>query len=99
LYFDGCPAWRLAVERLEAAVEAVGVPGVVIEPVRVVSVTDAEAAGFAGSPTILADGRDLFPGATPVTELSCRLYQTPEGPQGVPSVEAIAAALADRSDV
>jgi hypothetical protein len=56
LCFDGCPSWRLAVERLEAAVEA-------------------------------------------VTEPSCRLYQTPAGPRGVPAVEAIAAALAGRLSV
>jgi hypothetical protein len=99
LYFDGCPSWRLAVERLEAAVEAEGMPDAVIQPVRLQSLTHAEAAGFAGSPTFLVEGRDLFPGAAPVTELSCRLYQTPAGPRGVPTVEAIAAALAGRLSV
>lgn len=29
---------------------------------------------FAGSPTVLVNGQDLFPGCATVTELTCRLY-------------------------
>src|SRR3954453_6824785 len=32
----------------------------------------------------------MFPVASPVTALTCRAYQTAEGPRGVPTVEAIA---------
>jgi hypothetical protein len=96
LYFEGCPTWRVAVERIHAAVEAVGLRGAQIDPVRVESADQAAEQGFAGSPTILVGGRDLFPGASPVTQLTCRVYQTPEAPRGAPTVEAIVEALCDR---
>ena len=53
-YFDGCPNWRTAYERLQA---------LGIEPVleRVESPEEAERGRFVGSPTILIDGRDAFP--------------------------------------
>jgi len=50
--------------------------------------------GFHGSPSILVDGVDLFaePGAG--VGLSCRVYRTPEGLSGAPTVEQLRAALA-----
>ena len=55
------------------------------------------AAGFAGSPTILVDGRDLFPQSVEGTGgLACRVYWTPGDPAGTPRVEDIMGALSDR---
>jgi hypothetical protein len=51
--------------------------------------------GFAGSPTILVNGRDPFPAATSTRALSCRLYPTPDGPAGSPTIEQIRAAMDD----
>jgi hypothetical protein len=55
---------------------------------------EAAAAGMAGSPTLLVDGRDPF--ATPgmIASLSCRLYRGENGElEGAPSIAALRAAL------
>lgn len=52
---------------------------------------EAEAAQFRGSPTILIDGVDPFATGQETFGLACRLYQTPEGPAGSPTIEQIEA--------
>lgn len=51
--------------------------------------------GFHGSPSILVDGVDVFAGAGAGLDLSCRLYQTPDGPAGAPSVDQLRAVIPD----
>jgi len=88
LYFDGCPHWQTADARLRQAAAEAGLT------VRHRRVTDGDdVAGFAGSPTILVDGHDPFPSTAPVQGLSCRLYSTPEGPAGSPTVDQLRGAL------
>ena len=87
LYFDGCPNWELARDRAEEALRVVGASEAVGLQ-RVESVEEAERFRFAGSPTILIDGEDRFPGAGDVA-MACRLY----GDQHAPSVDAIVEAL------
>ena len=55
-----------------------------IHVVRQVVTTEDEAGrlGMTGSPTILADGRDLFPCTGPQPSLSCRLYYGEHGRLG-----------------
>ena len=96
LYFEGCPSWIVAVERLRSALDATGHQGTPIRTVRVESAADIGASGFAGSPTLIVDGEDLFPGAAPVGELACRLYPTSEGLRGSPTEDALIAALSQR---
>jgi len=93
LYFDGCPNWFTAKERL---IEAVGLRGrtdTVIAYRRIETSEEAAACGFIGSPTILIDGNDPFaePGAQ--ASLSCRIYRTPDGLSGSPSVAQLAEVL------
>lgn len=92
-YFDDCPNWRAAGQRLRQALDEVGRAEVPITfmPVR----TDAEAAavGFAGSPTFTVDGVDLFNSSAPAGTLTCRIYATPGGLAGVPEVSDLVAAL------
>lgn len=87
LYFDGCPNWELARERAEEALRVVGAPGAV-ELQRVESFEDAERVGFAGSPTILIDGEDRFPGAGQAA-MACRLYDGDHAPSVDALVEAV----------
>ena len=49
--------------------------------------------GFAGSPTITADGADIFPDGAPSRDLACRMYPTPAGHAGVPTVDQVKEAL------
>jgi predicted RNA-binding Zn-ribbon protein involved in translation (DUF1610 family) len=90
---DDCPNWELASERLREALVATGHGG---DPVSVRTVRDSgEAArmGFAGSPTIYADGIDLFPSADDGGALACRVYKTPAGLAGAPTIEQLVAAI------
>lgn len=60
--------------------------------------TEGEAASraFGGSPTIIVDGEDLFPG-TRTRDLACRVYFTERGITGLPSVQQLEEALQQRA--
>ena len=92
-YFDGCPNWQIAYERLTQALATTGHKDLVIELVPVTSEEEAVAVGFAGSPTIYIDGVDPFAEETPRSGLSCRLYRTPESVGGAPSLDQLVASL------
>lgn len=96
LYFDGCPNWHEADDRLREALDAVGSVGVAVEHVRVSTPEEAAELNFHGSPSVLVDGVDPFaePGA-PVG-LACRLYRTGSGLSGAPTVEQLIELLAAR---
>jgi hypothetical protein len=98
LYLDGCPSWQLARDRVGEALQRLGAVAAVVSLTRVTSAEDAAAVGFAGSPTLRVDGRDLFPG-TPVAgcAAACRVYPTPDGPAGAPTVDQLVGALIERS--
>lgn len=54
---------------------------------------EAEELGFIGSPTVLVDGRDPFArGGEPVA-MACRVFRTPDGLAGSPTVEQLVEAL------
>ncbi len=90
-YFDGCPNWRIAEERLVRLADEYGFP---LHRQRIDTPEQAERVGFGGSPTILVDGRDPFAAGGPApTGLTCRVYPTPEGPQGAPTEDQLRAAL------
>ena len=90
LYFPDCPHWELAADRLREVTERRGLD----VSYRVID-TDAEATriGFLGSPTILIDGRDVFATGDEPVGLSCRLYATPNGMEGAPTIEQLSAVL------
>ena len=91
-YFDGCPNWRETDERLR---EAVLLAGLSVAPtyVEVETPEDAERLSFRGSPTVLVDGADPFADVSAPVGLSCRVFQTPEGLRGAPTVEQLLAVL------
>lgn len=89
-YFDGCPHWQLADERLRAVSAELGLH---VTYQKVTSPEEAETLGFHGSPTILVSGRDPFAGDPEPTGMACRIYDTPDGPAGSPTVDQLRAAL------
>lgn len=97
LYFDGCPSWRTARARLTEALDHLGRPDQAVHLVRVASDEQAEALRFAGSPTLLVDDEDLFPHPTGRHGLACRLYATPDGLAGSPTVGELVGALSPRA--
>jgi hypothetical protein len=89
LYFDGCPNYSPAVDRLRTVLAGEGLPVEVIE----IEVRDESAARelkFFGSPTIRVNGLDIEAGSRQVSEtgFACRCY-----PGGLPSEEMIRAAV------
>ena len=54
---------------------------------------DAEAIGFRGSPSILVNGKDLFPDPSAPVGLACRIYVTPDGFAGAPTLDQLRAAI------
>jgi hypothetical protein len=95
IYFDGCPHWRLAEERLRRAAGYAGIDDATVTLVRVDNADQAASAGMSGSPTILIDGVDPFAGDSPATGISCRIYRTANGLSGAPGVIRLTAALRD----
>jgi hypothetical protein len=92
LYFDGCPHWTLMEERLGEALTLSGIPQT-IEHCLVKTPEGADEDRFAGSPSILLNGRDPFPAPTSEFGLTCRVYSTPDGFAGAPTVEQLVAAI------
>lgn len=95
LYFGGCPSWRTALERVHAASARTGVQ-VTVTTQAVETTEDADRLGFTGSPTILVDGADPFVRAGDVPALACRVYDTPDGLAGSPTVDQLVDALTQR---
>lgn len=91
-YFDGCPSWTPAVAHVREAAELAGVD-VEVRLEEVATLEDAVRVGFPGSPTILIDGQDAFASNPLPPALTCRLYRTPEGASGSPSVAQLVEAL------
>ena len=92
-YFDGCPNWQTADVRLREALAVTGHAELAIRYEKVETPDEAAALRFTGSPTVLLDGRDAF--ETPSTDfgLACRLYPTPAGLAGAPTLEQLVEAL------
>lgn len=89
LYFDGCPNWTVADDRLAEALAVVGRADLVVHRRKVETVEEACAVAFAGSPTVLVDGCDPFATGDEKAGLACRVYSTPQGMGGSPTVEQL----------
>src|SRR5438105_325628 len=90
LYIQECPGYRptldaidhiIAENRIEATVTAI-------------EVTDPNTSGFAGSPTVLIDGKDIQRGALAAAcGLACRTYDSDGKFQNTPSHNLLKAAI------
>ena len=99
LYIDGCENWSPVGEDLRAALDATGNQDAPVAFTLIASPEQAAAAPFAGSPTILIDGADLFPGISLIDALACRLYVGIDRLQGRPTRDQIEHAILARRDV
>ena len=90
LYFDGCPNWQITDRRLrQLQTEA----GFALGYAQVDTPEEAHRLGFGGSPTLLVDGVDPFATGDEPSGLACRVYATPDGPQGSPTLSQLRAVL------
>ena len=89
LYFEGCPNYLPAVDRLKAVLRRAGLPDEVVE-IEVKDESVAKTLKFFGSPTIRVNGFDIEADARHVkdTGFACRRYR-----DGLPSEEMIRTAL------
>ncbi len=75
-------------QNLIAALEAEGLEA----EIHLVNVTDNQEAArlrFLGSPSFQMNGVDLWNEAREGYDLSCRLYSTPDGMKGAPTIEML----------
>ncbi|MEO5982108.1 MAG: thioredoxin family protein [Pedococcus sp.] len=91
LYFEDCPNWKAADERLTRL--ASDRPDLTVTHQLVETPEEAERTGFLGSPSIQVDGVDVFPEPGARVGLTCRRYLTPDGYEGAPTLEQLRAAL------
>ncbi len=83
LWWEGCPSTDRALSELRAALAELGLPGEV-RMREIHTDSEAEVAGFTGSPTILIDGVELMAalgrgaGEEPAG-LNCRVYVRRDG--------------------
>jgi hypothetical protein len=88
LYFDGCPSWRAGLENLKAALDAERL-NADVQLIGVNDEADAERHRFLGSPSFRVNGEELWPEVRSQFALGCRIYATPHGLRGVPTVEML----------
>ncbi len=90
LYFDGCPLWDTTARRLDELASELDLQ---VRRVRVVTDDDVRRWSFRGSPTVVVDGRDLFAGGDEPVGMACRIYQTPDGAAGSPTIDQLRGVL------
>lgn len=97
LHIDECPGWELALTRVHEAVATLALEDATVAERVLRSEGAAAAAGFAGSPTVLVDGSDLFPSDGGTDALACRIYRTETGLAPAPTAAQIVEALQGRA--
>jgi hypothetical protein len=100
LWWRECPSWERALAELRDETTSLGLDPDAIEVRELATDEDAEREGFAGSPTIRVDGRDVQPTHEPAG-LTCRVYRLRDGrvsplPDRADVRDALAAAVASQ---
>ena len=93
-YFDDCPNWRTGHDRLLAAIQQMGPGRFDVDLRRIRSPEQAVAEQFRGSPSFHVGGVDPFADDGAPFGMACRVYRTPEGLAGSPTVEQLVEVLA-----
>jgi hypothetical protein len=91
LYFDDCPNWEDTARHLRHLADELG--DIVVKHQLVDSPEEAERTRFRGSPSVIVDGVDPFADPEAPVGLSCRIYQTPGGSAGSPTLDQLRAVL------
>ena len=77
-YYEDCPSYDLALERLRKVMAEEDIPGEV-EIVKVETEEQARELRFVGSPTIRVDGQDIDLPTESRYALTCRVYRLEDG--------------------
>jgi hypothetical protein len=95
-YFEGCPHWKLAEQRLRNVLRNLPPDDISLDYEVIDSLATAERLGFYGSPTILVDGLDPFATSAESIGLSCRVFMTEDGHADAPTEAQLHAAITRR---
>lgn len=87
LYFNDCPNWKVTSEHLDTLADEI--PGLRVRRQVVTTMEDAQALQFRGSPSVIVNGVDAFAEPGDPAGLSCRMYQTPDGLAGTPTLRQL----------
>ncbi|MGV8911069.1 MAG: thioredoxin family protein [Rhodoglobus sp.] len=93
LYFDGCPNWTIADQRLKML--AIERPEITVTHKKIDTPEQAIEVGFFGSPSLQLNGTDLFAEPGSQVGLACRRYSTPDGCAGAPTLDQLRTALSN----
>ena len=88
LYFEGCPSWQDGLENLKVALIRENIQAE-INLVRVDTDSGAARLQFLGSPSFRVNEEELWQEQREQYNLSCRVYSTPGGMKGAPTVEML----------
>lgn len=88
LYFEGCPSWEPALQNVQKVIEMDEIPAE-IRLIKIESPEQAQQERFLGSPSFRVNEIDLWPEERDHYTLNCRVYQTPDGLKGFPSLEML----------
>jgi hypothetical protein len=92
-YFDDCPNWQTARDRLLDAIDRLGRDSFQVDLRLITGYDQAVAEGFRGSPSFVVNGRDPFADHHAPIGLTCRSYPTEAGPAGAPTLEQLVQVL------
>ena len=92
LIVPDCPHERSASDLTRAALDELDLAALLITTV-IETDDQAQERSFTGSPTFLINGRDPFAEPNAALGVACRVYRTPAGLAGVPSLEELREAL------
>lgn len=90
LYDEGCPNWRTVADNLSQLLDEFAFT---LQFRESSTLGAAQAASYRGSPTILIDGHDPFASVDEHVDAACRIYLTPEGMAGAPTLDQLRAAI------
>jgi len=90
LHIEGCPNWRRTAQHLHRLEEELGLT---VRLQVIGTPQQAARVGFVGSPTVLLEGVDPFATGDEPVGLACRLYATPHGLEGSPTLDQLRDAL------
>lgn len=90
IYDEGCPNWRTVADELA---ELLGEVDFTLELRESSTLDPSLVPSYRGSPTVLIDGRDPFAGADVPVRAACRVYPTPQGLSGAPTLDQLRAAV------
>jgi len=88
LFMDDCPSWESGLQNLKAALQLESMHAD-IDLVKIRDNVEATHLEFLGSPSFRVDGHELWPEERETYALSCRIYLSPQGAKGWPSVEML----------